>query len=316
MHQKNLGTILLTFAIMIMSSSILSAQGMGGGGHHGGGHGGPGDGWGPGDSTGCDSTGYGGDHDGPGCGDDSTGFGGHYDGDDDHGWWNNDSTGFDSVFVSGTIMTVIDSMGCGGFGHQGDDEDNEDDDNGDNDHDGEWCDNDSSHSFRTSYLLDIDADGLAEFRLMHLQFHLDSDTLLTLPENGDLVEISGAVFENDILDFLFVFDMEILEGAIPDADVLALDGTLLSKHHSIATQSYPNPFNPSTTIEFALDKAGLTTLKVYNMRGVEVADLAHAYLEAGTHNVEFNPQTLSAGVYLYVIESNGLREVKRMAYLK
>ena len=69
-------------------------------------------------------------------------------------------------------------------------------------------------------------------------------------------------------------------------------------------------------IEFALEEAALTSLKIYDIRGVEVTTLINAQLDAGFYAQPFNPQGLSAGTYLYVLEANGQREVQRIAYLK
>ena len=80
--------------------------------------------------------------------------------------------------------------------------------------------------------------------------------------------------------------------------------------------NYPNPFNPSTTIDFALSHAGQVSLKIYDIRGAEVAEIARGYHEAGYYSVQFNPDNLSSGTYLYVLDAGSFREVKRMVYLK
>ncbi|NQV50263.1 MAG: DUF5011 domain-containing protein, partial [Candidatus Marinimicrobia bacterium] len=80
--------------------------------------------------------------------------------------------------------------------------------------------------------------------------------------------------------------------------------------------NYPNPFNPSTSIDFALSQAGQVSLKIYDIRGAEVADLARGFHEAGYYSISFSPENLSSGTYLYVLDSGSFREVKRMVYLK
>jgi hypothetical protein len=55
------------------------------------------------------------------------------------------------------------------------------------------------------------------------------------------------------------------------------------KSKSLIFLNYPNPFNPGTTIEFALPKAGWVTLKVYNILGQEVAELISENLSAGSY---------------------------------
>ncbi len=78
--------------------------------------------------------------------------------------------------------------------------------------------------------------------------------------------------------------------------------------------NYPNPFNPSTNIDFALSQAGQVSLKIYDIRGAEVADLARGFHEAGYYSISFSPENLSSGTYLYVLDAGSFREVKRMVY--
>jgi len=64
------------------------------------------------------------------------------------------------------------------------------------------------------------------------------------------------------------------------------------------SQNYPNPFNPTTTIEFTLSHDGMTTLKIYNELGQEVATLVNEDLKAGEyHKAVFNAQNLASGIY-------------------
>ena len=80
--------------------------------------------------------------------------------------------------------------------------------------------------------------------------------------------------------------------------------------------NYPNPFNPSTTIDFALKDASDMTLKIYDIRGAEVATLVDGYQEAGHYSIHFTPEIMASGTYLYVLDAGDFREVRRMLYLK
>jgi hypothetical protein len=69
--------------------------------------------------------------------------------------------------------------------------------------------------------------------------------------------------------------------------------------------NYPNPFNPTTNIEFRIAEFGLVTLKVYDVLGKEVATLLNEEKFAGNYVVEFNVSKykLSSGVYFYQIKA-------------
>ncbi len=81
-------------------------------------------------------------------------------------------------------------------------------------------------------------------------------------------------------------------------------------------QNYPNPFNPSTTIKYELPKAGLVTLKVYDILGREVASLVNEKQAAGKYSVEFNADRLASGVYIYRIHAGDFVSVKKLMLLK
>jgi hypothetical protein len=74
-------------------------------------------------------------------------------------------------------------------------------------------------------------------------------------------------------------------------------------------QNYPNPFNPATTIGFTLPSTAYVTLKIYNILGQEVATLINNEVTTeGQHELEFNANMFSSGVYFYRIVANPLSE--------
>jgi len=86
-------------------------------------------------------------------------------------------------------------------------------------------------------------------------------------------------------------------------------------------QSYPNPFNPSATIEFDLPKASRVTLKIFDVVGREVATLKdNEEFEAGTAHVTFDATNFSTGAYFYRIiarsEGKEFIDTKKMIFLR
>jgi len=82
------------------------------------------------------------------------------------------------------------------------------------------------------------------------------------------------------------------------------------------SQNYPNPFNPSTTISFQLPEESFITLKVYDAIGTEVETIAEGKYPAGVHEVVFNVDKLSSGLYLYRITSGNVELTKKMMVVK
>ncbi len=81
-------------------------------------------------------------------------------------------------------------------------------------------------------------------------------------------------------------------------------------------QNFPNPFNPTTKIEFSIPLDNHVEIKVYNVLGMEVASLLNERSQAGRHSVEFNASNLASGIYFYKVVSGKYSETKKMILLR
>lgn len=81
-------------------------------------------------------------------------------------------------------------------------------------------------------------------------------------------------------------------------------------------QNFPNPFNPSTKINFSIPKSGFVTLKIYDLAGKEAASLVNERLTAGTYGVDFNAAGLTSGIYFYSLRTSDFSETKKMMLIK
>jgi photosystem II stability/assembly factor-like uncharacterized protein len=81
-------------------------------------------------------------------------------------------------------------------------------------------------------------------------------------------------------------------------------------------QNFPNPFNPSTKINYRLQIAGFTRLVVIDLMGREVAELVNEYHSPGSYEYKFDASNLSSGVYYYKITAGEFVSVKKMLLVK
>ena len=135
-------------------------------------------------------------------------------------------------------------------------------------------------------------------------------------ENGQLVVVgtsyffkdgntSGHNFLNTTVTELV--DNRILTGIAPASNIIT----------EFDLQAYPNPFNPSTQIEFSLKKGSYVELTIYNFNGQEVAKLANSKLEKGSFRYEFNAKDQASGVYNCILKVDGkVVDTKKMMLLK
>ena len=85
--------------------------------------------------------------------------------------------------------------------------------------------------------------------------------------------------------------------------------------------NYPNPFNPTTTIEYGIPKASYVTLKIYNLLGQEIKTLVNEQINSGKHSViwngtDNNGNKVNSGIYIYTIQAGELRETKKLMLMK
>ncbi len=82
------------------------------------------------------------------------------------------------------------------------------------------------------------------------------------------------------------------------------------------TGSYPNPFNPSTVVRFTLQEATRVSVRVYDIAGREVLQLADRTFSAGTHGLTFDASSLPSGVYFYRLRTPDYSATRSMLLTK
>ncbi|MGB6034306.1 MAG: PQQ-dependent sugar dehydrogenase [Bacteroidota bacterium] len=85
---------------------------------------------------------------------------------------------------------------------------------------------------------------------------------------------------------------------------------------SILEQNFPNPFNPTTSIQYTVPREGRVRLSVYNLLGQEVAVIFDGTQSEGIYSVEFDKADLPSGIYFYRIHGPGFFETKKMVIAK
>lgn len=80
--------------------------------------------------------------------------------------------------------------------------------------------------------------------------------------------------------------------------------------------AYPNPFNPSTRISYALPEASDVRLTVYNAVGQRVRTLVDRRQTAGHHEIVFQAVGLPSGIYYYRLRAGAYAEVRAVSLVK
>jgi len=105
-----------------------------------------------------------------------------------------------------------------------------------------------------------------------------------------------------------IYDHEFVYTSVESPEITVKDYQLF--------QNYPNPFNPVTHISFSLSKSAFVRLVIYNAVGQKIFTLLNKTMTPGLHQVEFNAQNISSGIYFYHIQAEEFIAIKKMIVLK
>ena len=86
-------------------------------------------------------------------------------------------------------------------------------------------------------------------------------------------------------------------------------------------QNHPNPFNPSTTIEYDLPKNVEVEITIFNLLGSKIRTLVDESMNAGSHRIVWDAKdnagrTVSTGVYFYRMKAGDFVKVKKLLFMK
>ena len=87
------------------------------------------------------------------------------------------------------------------------------------------------------------------------------------------------------------------------------------------SNNYPNPFNPSTNIQYSIAQSKLVSIVIYNLLGQKVVTLVNKELGAGNYNVVWNGKNdfgskVSSGIYIYKLTAGDFVASKKMTLMK
>ena len=86
----------------------------------------------------------------------------------------------------------------------------------------------------------------------------------------------------------------------------------------ILSDAYPNPFNPTTTMELFMPVAGDMKVEVYNLLGQSVATLASGYMEASSkpYKLTWDASDVSSGMYFVKAQADGFTQIQKLMLIK
>ncbi len=147
---------------------------------------------------------------------------------------------------------------------------------------------------------------------------------------GNFSKLNGGL-EADYESIFFFHDLD----KDADSDILVLEGNDSWSYENLGSagtvstdektslpnkislkNNYPNPFNPTTNIQYSVPNTGEVKLQVFDILGRKVQTLVNDQKTAGQYTVSFNAKNLSSGIYIYRLKVGSKVLTKKMSLIK
>lgn len=151
-----------------------------------------------------------------------------------------------------------------------------------------------------------------------VQSYTDYDYVRTNGYTDDLIQYDARAYystEGTYSDPNYVTSFGRLEASKEKSDK-PISSIVEEIPSDYSISNYPNPFNPTTTINYQLPENGFISIKVYDLLGKEIATLVNENKSGGYYHVNFDASKLTSGVYIYTITANNFIQSKKMLLMK
>ena len=161
----------------------------------------------------------------------------------------------------------------------------------------------------------------------NLGWFSETGTIEISPGIYAIIPMSGVIFDSGIIDTLIFTVIPQHAPLRYKVDTLFVDSQLSNAVGNVFPQkfelfpAFPNPFNPSTTIQFAVETMHTSTLKVYDINGRLVKTIVDEKLDQGIYSVLWKGtdkfgRPVSSGVYFYELQTEYFNQRRKMILLK
>ena len=151
---------------------------------------------------------------------------------------------------------------------------------------------------------------------------LGGQIIAVFPEYDLVVGAQSNAYGSDIFEHSRSLNYRIIDDIAPlFEDFVGNEELPLSPHKFSLSQNYPNPFNPTTQIKYDLPIDNHVSISIYDVMGRKVKSLLNKNQASGYHTLQWDAtndvgEGVSAGMYIYTIQTGEYRTSKKMVLLK
>ena len=144
-------------------------------------------------------------------------------------------------------------------------------------------------------------------------------------DENEGIEMEAIYLNNtdEIVEFglLSVDEMMIVFGLYFTGEQLKNDVQNTLPQSPLLHSNFPNPFNPNTLLRYDLPQSGMVNITIHDMTGRKIKTLVNSAQSAGYKTIQWNGtnnnnKSVSAGLYLYTIQTGNFTQTKKMVLLK
>ena len=131
-----------------------------------------------------------------------------------------------------------------------------------------------------------------------------------------LYSLDGSHLEDDKL-FEYTGDLKVVSAIVADwfESAINVNSIIIPEEYSLSA-AYPNPFNPTTTLNFALPIEAEVSIQVFNLQGRQVISLKDGNMPAGYHSVVWNADSHASGVYFVKMVAGEYVSTQKLMLIK
>ena len=155
----------------------------------------------------------------------------------------------------------------------------------------------------------------------------DKSVILHTVDGGKNWKLQTSTTDKNLYSVFFVDDktgwivgsegviMKTTSGGVTSVETRELSDSVIPDQMTLY-QNHPNPFNPTTTIQFRLPRSSHVTLTIYDLLGRTVTTLVNGMISAGEHEVKWTAKDLPGGIYFYRLQTGASIQTKKLILQK
>ena len=162
-----------------------------------------------------------------------------------------------------------------------------------------------------------DSDDFQAWNISADAYNVPGDVTLSWDMTNEIESDLHLVVKGEAFNLKELSSIDVPTTSLDDMVVVVGDiSSFMAPEEFALSAAYPNPFNPTTSLDLSLDSSGSVSVKIYNVVGQVVATLASGHMNAGYHTLTWDASNMASGMYFVKVEAGSNVAVQKMMLMK